>query len=353
VAYTYGSQTVAAAIAPVATKPETLTALSHPTIVEIPATHKTQDAAVQHTADKRHPPAFNHFAHSPITGFLSPSGFSRSSWQPPATGVAITAKPIEAQRFVVLLDPGHGGIDPGAMSPNGLVEKHLTLDIAQRTRLYLSQFPSIDVILTRETDQGMSRLERIQKIKNSNADLLISLHFNDLPQTDVALVETFYAGNRTARASLNKQQDDGKLVLNNNKTNQQYRSNKFSFTQSSQQLAAILQRNIFNEIRSTNSSVVNAGVKKDRLFVLTGSNKPSALIELTCLSNPAEANRLITNEYRNRLSKAIADGILQYHQSKLNITAHKNRLSLFKAGLTGHYRLDARQALTVREGARS
>ncbi|MFT4729348.1 MAG: N-acetylmuramoyl-L-alanine amidase [Granulosicoccus sp.] len=285
---------------------------------QIPAAADAQVTAKQRATNEIPTPNLSHFAHPTVTGFLSPDGFTRPSWKPQTSGLEISATPLETQRFVVMLDPGHGGTDPGAMSHNGLVEKHLTLDIAQRTRLYLSKYPNIDVVFTRETDKGLSRDSRVQKIKKSSADLLISLHFNHLPQTNIAVVETYYADRHNIKESLAKQREDGKVPTHNFRADQQHHSSKLSFTQSSQKLASILQQHMFTEVRSANSNAENAGVKKDTLFVLTRSYMPSALIEITCLSNPTEAIGLMTNEYRNRLSSALANGILEYRQTTIN-----------------------------------
>ena len=257
----------------------------------------------------------SHFDHPRVTGFLNPQGFLRPQWTPETTGLAVSATPLETQRFVVMLDPGHGGSDPGAKSPNGLLEKELTLDIAQRTKLYLSKYPNIEVVFTRDADVGLSRNSRVQKIKRSGADLLLSLHFNDLPQTDVTLVETYYAGGHNIEESRAKQRESGKTQQHNHGTHSHHDSNSFSFTHSSQQLANILQRHVYNEVSAYNSNAENAGVKNDTLFVLTRSYKPGALIEITCLSNPAEAAKLESNEYRNQLSRALANGILEYRRS--------------------------------------
>jgi N-acetylmuramoyl-L-alanine amidase len=314
-------QTLAALSPPVTSTPAEAPVALHLTpmlITQTLATASAQVTAAQRSAGERPTPRISHFAHPPVTGFLSPDGFSRPEWKPQTSGFAITASPFETQHFVVMLDPGHGGSDPGAISHNGLLEKQLTLDIAQRTRLYLSKYPNIDVIFTRETDRGLSRKSRVRKIKNSSADLLISLHFNHLPQTDVALVETYYAGHQNIKESVARQFKDGGVAKQANNANQQHSSNNFSFTQSSRQLATILQQHMFTEVSSINSNAKNAGVKKETLFVLTRSYRPSALIEITCLSNPSEATRLETNEYRNQLSRALVNGILEYRQSTIN-----------------------------------
>lgn len=202
-------------------------------------------------------------------------------------------------RLVVALDPGHGGTDPGSEAHNGLVEKELTLDMAKRVELFLSEIDNVDVIMTRSTDRGMSRQSRVNKIQAVDADVVVSLHFNHLPQTDVNLVESFYADRHNVIESLEKQ-------------NRSPSSVNLDFTSASKDLAGILHKKVFNEVASVNENVTDAGVKNDTLFVLTRSFTPGVLLELTCISNPAEAERLATEEYRNQLAASIADGLRDY-----------------------------------------
>ncbi len=259
----------------------------------------------------------NSFEHPQIGGVLLPNGVQRAHWSPPTNGLWVTSKPFDTQRLVVLLDPGHGGTDPGAIAHNGLIEKVLTLDIAERTKLYLSKYPNIDVLFTRDDDVGLSRLERVHKISSSDADLVISLHFNDLPQTDIALVETYYAGQSNIQESKDRQREkaNGNSAFQN--VHRGRSSADFSFTNASRQLANTLQKHVFSEVGLNNPTAHNAGVKNETLFVLTQSYKPGALMELTCLSHPGEAEKLATDEYRNRLSKALANAVLEYRRERI------------------------------------
>jgi len=214
-----------------------------------------------------------------------------------ATAEATTDKSND--RLVVALDPGHGGTDPGSEAHNGLVEKELTLDMAKRVELFLSEIENVDVIMTRNSDTGMSRQGRVDKIRAADADVVVSLHFNHLPQTDVNLVESFYADRQNVAESLRAQ-------------NRSPSSVNLDYTDASKNLAGILHRKVFNEVASVNENVVDAGVKNETLYVLTRSFTPGALLELTCISNPAEAERLSTVEYRNQLAASIADGLRDY-----------------------------------------
>ncbi len=212
-------------------------------------------------------------------------------------------------RFIVMIDPGHGGSDPGAKAPNGLLEKDITRDIAERTRLFLSEIEDMDVLMTREGDAGLSRQLRVNRIKSSGADLVVSLHFNHLPQSDITLVESFYASRENILESRALQREAGaQLPTSDNDID-------LNFTAGSARLAGLIQNRVYSEVSNGNSTTIDAGVKPDTLFVLTRSFLPGALVELTCLSNPREAERLTTESYRNELSAALADAIRNYRAS--------------------------------------
>jgi len=156
----------------------------------------------------------------------------------------------------------------------------------------------------------MSRRDRVHKVKKSNADMFVSLHLNHLPQTDVNLVETFYAAPHNIRESIEKQRTDNHIgglvettaIMNPN----------LAFTYGSKQLASIMQKRVFDEVNSNNPHTDNAGVKEDTLYILTRSFTPGALIELSCLSNVKEAERLNNPAYRQKLATALANGIRDY-----------------------------------------
>lgn len=258
--------------------------------------------------------ALTRFTNPDITGFLKPAGFQRPAWQQLDTPGLLENDVVKEPAFVVMLDPGHGGVDPGAKAHNGLLEKDLTLDIARRVRLFLSEFSDMEIKLTREHDNGLSRHARVSAIRQSKADMVISLHFNHLPQTDVTLVESYYAGPENIAESQASQQA-ARQPAGLQRTGAARSSDDLSFTQGSKRLAHTLQQRVFNEVSYENSQADNAGVKQETLFVLTRSFTPGVLIELTCISNINEAEKLNTEDYRNRLAAALADGIRSYRDS--------------------------------------
>ena len=212
-------------------------------------------------------------------------------------------------RYRVILDPGHGGTDPGTIGDKGLLEKNLTLDIANRVARLLRHSPMVGIEMTRHRDTGFSRGDRLKKIKSRKADLLVSLHFNNLPQSDVTLVESFYAGpENILESELGTHPKSGNLQVRNSGS----RTVNLDFTQQSAKIAALLQKNIFDVVSGSNPGAINGGIKKDTLFILTQSYIPGTLIELSCLSNSEEEKRLESTAYRTDIAKAIASGLLDY-----------------------------------------
>ena len=244
---------------------------------------------------------------------LSPAGFHRPQWQDMQVRQYFFSDEPTVKPFVVMLDPGHGGSDPGAIGHNGLLEKDLTLDIARRVRLFLTEFEHIDVRLTRHHDYGLSRQSRVESIKRSDADMVISLHFNHLPQSDVNLVESYYAGAENIRDSMSSSNSAQMHRTANANSRPDFR-----FTSNSKTLANTLHQRVFAEVSLDNDQVKNAGVKQETLFVLTRSFTPGVLLEISCLSHPAEADKLAFDAYRDRLAAALADGIRHHHDSLIN-----------------------------------
>ncbi len=259
--------------------------------------------------------------HSQLHSFqalLQPTGFQRPGWQTVSKDAMLVKPDIDVEPFVVMIDPGHGGTDQGAKGHNGLLEKDLTLDIARRIRLALTEFKHIDVKLTRNHDYGLSRHARVNAIKRGNADMVISLHFNHLPQTDINLVESYFAGPANIQQSLaakhQKKHTEGHGSMHRtigSTTN----DIDLGFTEGSARLADTLHEHLFAEVSVNDHGVQNAGVKEETFFVLTQSFIPGVLMELSCLSHEPEAQRLEHNDYRNRLAQALVDGIREYHDS--------------------------------------
>lgn len=188
----------------------------------------------------------------------------------------------------IVLDAGHGGVDGGAVSKQGTVEKDLNLAIALHLRDYLQQAGAL-VVMTREEDRdladegtsGYSRrktedlLKRVELIRSEKPDVMVSIHMNSIPSPKWSGAQTFYYPNHP----------DNEL------------------------LASLIQEEIRRNMENTN----RAAGKVNEVFLLKAiEDIPSALVEVGFLSNPAEAARLADAEYQRQVAASIYQGVLRY-----------------------------------------
>ena len=249
---------------------------------------------------------------------------------PPAT-TAITAPPVEplpgAQGYSlsrqlglgishIVIDPGHGGKDPGA-SGHGVQESLLTLDVALRLERLLKKTPGIDVTLTRRTDEFIALEERTAIANRAQADLFLSIHANASRNPTANGVETYYlsfAANPEAEAvaarenaasggAMRQLPDIIRAIALNDKLDE------------SRELAAVVQESMVTRLRRQNKAVRNLGVKKAPFVVLIGARMPSVLAEISFVTNRAEAQRLKTDTYKQRVAEALFDAVMRYRRA--------------------------------------
>lgn len=205
--------------------------------------------------------------------------------------------PPEARRPTrILLDPGHGGKDPGFQSKAlGLDEKNLTLDTARRVAARL-RAAGLEVLLTRDRDVFLDLKDRSAQAARTKSDLFVSIHYNAAAATSAAGAETFCL----TPAGQHSTHDTG-----NRGSTAAQPGNRFDAL--NVRAAYAVQRALVTGLRST-----DRGVKRSRFTVLTDLACPGILIEAGFLSNRAEAIRLSQESHRERVAQAIADGILGY-----------------------------------------
>jgi N-acetylmuramoyl-L-alanine amidase len=216
----------------------------------------------------------------------------------------------------VVIDPGHGGHDPGAQA-NGINEADLVLDISQRVAKLLGQKPGFEVVLTRSTDEFIPLEERTAIANRETADLFLSIHANASRNTAARGIETYILNFATnpdaeavaARENATSAQTMGalpsilKAIAANNKHDE------------SRELATILQTGLVRRLRTASSGVRDLGVKTAPFVVLIGASMPSVLAEISFLTNGAEASLLKKESYRQQIAQAICDAIVKYRAS--------------------------------------
>lgn len=250
------------------------------------------------------------------------SGKPKSTYKPkssPSTGdVDSLRQALGLKIRTVVIDPGHGGHDPGAIGPKGVKEKDINLKIAKELKKILDRDGKsigIDnVYLTRSTDRFIPLEERTAIAKKRNADLFISIHCN-------ASKNRKAVGSESYILSFTKNQRSLEVAARENATTKKRVSDlddilkKYllsSKIDESEKFANYVQNAIYSEVAPKYSSFKNKGVKKAPFIVLIGADIPSILVETSFISNPTEEKRLNSSKYRARIAQGIFDGIKLY-----------------------------------------
>jgi len=223
----------------------------------------------------------------------------------------------------VMIDPGHGGYDPGTESSAGVMEKDLALQIAIRLKAAL-EARGIRAELTRSTDVFISLAERTRIANSAGADLFVSVHLNSSPNTDTSGIEVYYLNNTTDRATIRLAQmenggADGYGTSNDSNLNYiltDLRQNYKAIEASS--LARMIDAQTVADLDSGLGLNVNAlGAKMGPFYVLVGAHMPAVLVECGFMSNAAEAARLASPQYQDVLAGATATAVVHYFNGDL------------------------------------
>jgi len=214
----------------------------------------------------------------------------------------------------IVVDAGHGGHDTGTIGPNGIMEKDLVLDVALRLGRLLETRLGADVIYTRDDDTFIPLETRTAVANEHQADLFISVHANSSPDPSARGVETYYLNftsdpgalevaareNAVSQKSIFELQDLVKKITLKEKIEE------------SHELATDVQHSLYNGLASKHSTLRDRGVKKAPFVVLIGANMPSILAEISFVSNPTDAAKLETPEYREKIAESLYKGVAKY-----------------------------------------
>jgi N-acetylmuramoyl-L-alanine amidase len=220
----------------------------------------------------------------------------------------------------IVIDPGHGGEDPGTSGEFGTREKDLTLDIARRLLRRLSRYEGYTISLTRTQDETLSLEERIEFANSRRADLFVSIHVNNIPDKPYSIVETYYFGpndDRNVLALAEKENSGSPYTVGDFKAMMLKMTDTLKH-QEGRTLASAIQRNLFDSMRRGNDRIYDYGVKTAPFVVLLGVDMPSVLTEVTCLSSREEEIKLRSEAYREEIAGCIEAGIVEYLQIKNN-----------------------------------
>ncbi|HZV82363.1 MAG TPA: N-acetylmuramoyl-L-alanine amidase [Geobacteraceae bacterium] len=230
----------------------------------------------------------------------------------PKPKVRLPVKPGKVRRIVV--DPGHGGKDPGAVGPSGLQEKEVVLAMGLSLAKKLKDELGIDVVMTRSTDVFIELQERTAIANQVGADLFVSIHANASLNRNASGIETYYL-------NLAKTEKAAQLAARENGTSLE----KVSLLQAvlfdlmanyklndSAHLAEEVQKLLHKRLAGRYSTVKNLGVKQGPFYVLVGATMPSILVETAFISNEREETRLGDPLYQEQVAEGIIEGLSAY-----------------------------------------
>ena len=241
----------------------------------------------------------------------APTAVDRPSPTPPASVVRRARG-----RPKIVLDPGHGGDDPGA--EGYAIEKEMTLDIARRLARVLRQRLRADVVLTRDADHTLALKERTARANAEGADLFVSIHANANPTGRLRGIETYYLDNATDRGTLRLAKLENGLDLlrpQNGEASLRYILSdlvQVGKLDDSVRLARNVQRGLVGHLRRRYPGIVDLGVKRGPFYVLVGAYMPCVLVETAFLSHPVEGRRLARQAYRADVAEGLYTGIARF-----------------------------------------
>lgn len=222
----------------------------------------------------------------------------------------------------IVIDPGHGGHDPGAQGA-GLSEADVTLDIALRLEKLFAKQPGVEVILTRRDNSFVQLQERTSIANRAGADLFLSIHVNANDDASLRGIETYFLNispnpeggriaareNASSSKTMHDFQDIVKAIALNDKIDE------------SRDFAAMVQTSMFEKLQTSNRQMRNLGVKQAPFMVLIGATMPSILAEISFLTNRQDAALLKTDKYRQQIAEALFQGVMRYQQALKKVPA--------------------------------
>ncbi len=218
----------------------------------------------------------------------------------------------------IVLDPGHGGEDPGARGRGGSNEKDVTLIIAKRLKALIEQEPGLRVVLTRDSDYYLPLATRVEKARKVKADLFVSIHADAFVKPHARGSSVFALSERRATSEaarwLAKKENDADLIggVNLDVKDRYLAQTLLDLSQTATISDSLkLGRHVLSELGAINT-LHKPHVEQASFAVLKSPDVPSILVETAFISNPEEERRLNDEAYQDKLARAILNGIKRY-----------------------------------------
>ncbi|MBI5193116.1 MAG: N-acetylmuramoyl-L-alanine amidase [Nitrospirae bacterium] len=217
-------------------------------------------------------------------------------------------------KHIIVIDPGHGGKDPGAKGKSGLQEKDIVLDVGRRVKKLIEEKLGSDVVMTRDDDVFIPLGERTAIANKKDADLFVSIHVNSAPREGARGVETYLLGRATDKDAMDLAARENSTADKSSLDDLQFILTDLVTTvkkDESFRLAHYIQENLIDTLEPRYNTM-NLGVKQAPFYVLVHTKMPSILAEISFVSNPEEERLMYEGKYRQEIAESIFDGIKEY-----------------------------------------
>ena len=211
----------------------------------------------------------------------------------------------------IVIDPGHGGKDPGARGQRGTEEKDITLKVALKLRDLLSKRPGVRVLMTRDRDEFVELEDRAKFANAQEADLFVSIHVNSHPQRSVKGIEIYHFGEAKDQRALEVAARENGTPLNSTGVGWEYLVADLLTAkkiEASLELAWTAKEAMVTNLND-HYALVDHGVKTAPFYVLRFTSMPSILAEIAYISNSAEEDLLRTGLFTTRVAEALMEGV--------------------------------------------
>jgi N-acetylmuramoyl-L-alanine amidase len=262
-----------------------------------PAARKTTDSTPDPVIEKSQP--------------LNPNVSDETASRPPSLPANLAKN---FKDLVVVIDPGHGGKDPGATGKKGTQEKHITLKIGMYLKDLIQKRLGSTVLMTRETDIFLDLEERVVFANKKKADIFISIHLNSHPQRSVKGLEIYHFGKASDPRALEVAARENGMKLEDDAPPWQFiiadKLNDQKIEQS-QTFAWTTNKTLVKTLKAS-YKVKDHGVKTAPFYVLRFTTMPSILAEVAFVSNPEEENRLRSQAFQKKLAEGMYQAVQSY-----------------------------------------
>lgn len=219
----------------------------------------------------------------------------------------------------IVIDPGHGGKDPGAVGPTGLKEKDVVLKIAKYLNEMLAELPGIQVVMTRDDDRFIPLYERPKIANRVGAKLFISIHANSVKDRRAQGSSTYILGPAKTEEAIEVARIENSVIRleESPEAYPNFDSEQFilssiaqsEFTRESEELAGLVQKFVTDKTDLRNRGVIQAGY-----YVLIGASMPNILFESAFISNRAEEKKLRSPQFQKKLAEALFESIKKFKE---------------------------------------